>query len=113
MAFAAITPALQLSLGQRFKLNFNPIASASGGPGALDPGVIPVWSVDNPTAIHLGPSEDGLVCRVLAVAYGNARITCSTPGNKVPNVIATVLVTPTPIPLPPADAAMLTATKVE
>lgn len=113
MGFAAITPALQLSLGQTFKLKFNPVARATGGPGALDAGVMPVWSVDNPTAIHLGPTEDGLVCRVLAVAYGNARITCSTPGNKVPNVIATVLVTPNPVPIPAADAAFLTATTPE
>lgn len=108
---ASITPSLQMAPGRKFILTLNPIQSSSGGPGQLAAGIIPVWSVDNPIALRLDPTADGLRCLVLAVGLGNAIITCSSRGVSPtpPDVIATVTVTNTPAALPPADQTFLTA----
>lgn len=108
---ASITPSLQLAPGEKFTLTLNPIQSSSGGPGQLADGIVPVWSVDNPVAVRLGPTEDGLRCLVFAVGLGNAIITCSSRGVSPtpPDVIATVTVANDPAALPPADQTFLTA----
>jgi len=108
---ASIVPSLQLAPGEKFTLTINGVDFDSGGPGQLPSGITPVWRVDNPVAVRLAPTEDGLRCLVYGVGFGNATITCSARGNlpSPPDTIARVTVTSNPTPLPPANQVFLTA----
>lgn len=109
---ASITPSLQMAPGEKFTLTINSILAKTGGPARLTSGLAPVWSVDNPVAVRLAPTEDGLRCLVFAAGYGNAVITCSAHGvsPSPPDVIAAVTVKDSPDRLPVSDQVFLTAT---
>ena len=73
--------------------------------GALDPGTVPVWTIDITGIVGLFPSADGMTCVALASAPGTCalKVTASA-GGKTLEITATLTVTQ-----PLATALQLTA----
>lgn len=71
--------------------------TAKGNPGLLDG--IPVWASSNPAVADVQPSVDGLSCKVVAVAAGDAQISVTADvdlGEGVKDLTDTGNVTVTP-----------------